>query len=65
MIGGECAIAAALRFNDMGGAMTKTKRTVLLKHRLKALQLPTVLGKCEKVAVRCAAENVNHLSFPL
>ena len=52
---------------DGGGAMTKTetKSTVLLKHHLKALRLPTVLAECEKVAGRCAAENADHLSFLL
>ena len=33
-----------------------TPSTVLLKHHLKALKLPTVLSECEKVATRCAAE---------
>ena len=44
---------------------TETKSTVLLKHHLKALRLPTVLSECEKVALRCAAENADHLSFLL
>jgi DNA replication protein DnaC len=44
---------------------TETKSTVLLKHHLKALRLPTVLAECEKVAGRCAAENVDHLAFLL
>lgn len=44
---------------------TETKSTVLLKHHLKALRLPTVLVECEKVAGRCAAENADHLSFLL
>jgi DNA replication protein DnaC len=44
---------------------TETKSTVLLKHHLKALRLPTVLAECEKVAGRCAAENADHLSFLL
>jgi hypothetical protein len=42
-----------------------TRSTVLLKHHLKALKLPTVLSECEKVANRCAAENVDHLGFLL
>ena len=39
-----------------GVAMTKieTKSTVLLKHHLKALKLPTMHAECEKVAARCA-----------
>jgi DNA replication protein DnaC len=44
---------------------TETKSTVLLKHHLKALKLPTVLGECEKVALRCAVGNVDHLGFLL
>jgi DNA replication protein DnaC len=43
----------------------QTKSTVLLKHHLKALRLPTMLAECEKVAGRCAAENADHLSFLL
>ena len=41
------------------------RSTVLLKHHLKALKLPTVLAECEKVATRCAAENIDHLGFLL
>jgi DNA replication protein DnaC len=44
---------------------TDTKSTVLLKHHLKALKLPTVLAECEKVAARAAADNVDHLGFLL
>jgi DNA replication protein DnaC len=44
---------------------TETKSTVLLKHHLKALRLPTMTAECEKVARRCAAEDVDHLGFPL
>jgi DNA replication protein DnaC len=44
---------------------TDTKSTVLLKHHLKALKLPTVAAECEKVATRAAAENVDHLGFLL
>jgi DNA replication protein DnaC len=44
---------------------TETKSTVLLKHHLKALKLPTILAECEKVAGRCAAENIDHLTFLL
>ncbi len=43
----------------------ETKSTVLLKHHLKALKLPTMHGECEKVASRCARENVDHLGFLL
>ena len=42
-----------------------TQSTVLLKHHLKALKLPTVLSECEKVAGRCAADNVDHLGYLL
>jgi DNA replication protein DnaC len=44
---------------------TDSKSTVLLKHHLKALKLPTLLSECEKVAARCAADNVDHLTFLL
>jgi DNA replication protein DnaC len=43
----------------------ETQSAVLLKHHLKALKLPTMLGECEKVAARCARENVDHLGFLL
>ncbi|OWK37429.1 Mobile element protein [Fimbriiglobus ruber] len=42
-----------------------TTRTVLLKHHLKALTLPTVATECEKVAARSAAANVDHLGYLL
>jgi DNA replication protein DnaC len=44
---------------------TETKSLVLLQHHLKALRLPTILAECEKVAARCAADNVDHLGFLL
>jgi len=44
---------------------TETKSTVLLAHHLKALRMPTILSECEKVAGRCAADNVDHLGFLL
>ena len=44
---------------------TDTRSTVLLKHHLKALKLPTVLSECEKVATRCATENVDHPGYLL
>jgi len=31
---------------------TETKSTVLIRHHLKALKLPTMHGECEKVARR-------------
>ena len=43
----------------------ETQSAVLLKHHLKALKLPTMHGECEKVAARCARENVDHLGFLL
>jgi DNA replication protein DnaC len=43
----------------------ETKSAVLLKHHLKALKLPTMHGECEKIAARCAKENVDHLGFLL
>jgi DNA replication protein DnaC len=42
-----------------------TKSTVLLKHHLKALKLPTMHTECEALAARCAKENVDHLGFLL
>jgi DNA replication protein DnaC len=44
---------------------TETKSVVLLQHHLKALKLPTILAECQKVANRCAADNVDHLGFLL
>ena len=44
---------------------TDTKSTVLLKHHLKALKLPTIHAECEKVASRCAQDNIDHLGFLL
>src|SRR3954463_2834784 len=41
------------------------KSTVLLKHHLKALKLPTMHRECEVLAARCAKENVDHLGFLL
>jgi DNA replication protein DnaC len=43
----------------------ETKTTVLLKHHLKALKLPTMTAECEKIAARCAADNADHLAFLL
>jgi DNA replication protein DnaC len=43
----------------------ETKSLVLLKHHLKALKLPTIHAECEKVAGRCAQDNVDHLGFLL
>jgi DNA replication protein DnaC len=43
----------------------ETQSTVLLKHHLKALRLPTMTAECEKVAARCAKEDVDHLGFLL
>jgi len=43
----------------------ESQSTVLLKHHRKALKMPTILAECEKVAARCAQENVDHLGFLL
>ena len=43
----------------------ETKSVVLLKHHLKALKMPTMHSECEKIAARCAKENVDHLGFLL
>lgn len=39
--------------------------TVLLKHHLKALRLPTVSAECEKVAKQCAGEGDDYLTYLL
>jgi len=44
---------------------TETKSTVLVKHHLKSLKLPTMHGECEKVAARAGKENLDHLAFLL
>jgi len=44
---------------------TETKSAVLLRHHLKALKMPTMLSECEKVAARCAIDNIDHLGFLL
>jgi DNA replication protein DnaC len=43
----------------------ETQSSVLLKHHLKALKLPTMHSECEKVASRAARENLDHLGFLL
>lgn len=43
----------------------ETKSTVLLKHHLKELKLPTMHSECDKVADRCARDNIDHLGFLL
>jgi len=43
----------------------QTKSLVLLQHHLKNLRLPTILRECEKIAARCATDNVDHLGFLL
>jgi DNA replication protein DnaC len=43
----------------------ETKSTVLLKHHLKLLKLPTMNSECEKIAARAAQDNVDHLAFLL
>lgn len=45
--------------------MTTTKSTVLVKHHLKQLKLPTMHAECEKTAARAASENLDHLAFLL
>ncbi|TWT90258.1 transposase [Pseudobythopirellula maris] len=43
----------------------ETKSTVLVKHHLKQLKLPTMHSECEKVAARSAKENLDHLAYLL
>jgi DNA replication protein DnaC len=45
--------------------MSETKSTVLVKHHLKTLKLPTMHSECEKTAVRAAKENLDHLAYLL
>jgi DNA replication protein DnaC len=44
---------------------TETKSTVLVKHHLKQLKLPTMHSECEKTAARAARENLDHLAYLL
>ena len=37
--------------------------TVLLRHHLKALRLPTISAEAEKVAAQAASDNVDHLTY--
>ena len=43
----------------------ETKSLVLLTHHLKALKLRTIHAECDKVACRCAMDNIDHLGFLL
>lgn len=44
---------------------TESKSTVLLKHHLKALKLPTMHRECEKLAARAAQDGADYLAFLL
>jgi DNA replication protein DnaC len=44
---------------------TETRSTVLVKHHLQQLKLPTMTAECEKVAVRAAQDNQDHLGYLL
>ena len=44
---------------------SEKKSTVLLKHHLKQLKLPTMHTECEKIAARAAKDNLDHLAFLL
>jgi len=45
--------------------MTETKTTVLLKHHLSSLKLPTMKSECESMAAQCAKDNDDHLAYLL
>lgn len=45
--------------------MKESKSTVLLKHHLASLKLPTISRECESTAAQCAQENAGHLDFLL
>jgi DNA replication protein DnaC len=47
------------------GKQPASLSTVLLKHHLKQLKLPTMHAECEKIAQRCASDNADHLAFLL
>ena len=42
-----------------------SKSTLLLEHHLKELKLPSFLREYDKMAARCAAENVDHPEYLL
>lgn len=44
---------------------TETKSTVLVKHHLRKLKLPTMYAECEKTAARAAKDNLDHLAYLL
>jgi DNA replication protein DnaC len=44
---------------------TQSKSTVLVKHHLKALKLPTMHSECEKIAARAAQDGADYLAFLL
>ena len=44
---------------------TESKSTVLVKHHLKALKLPTMHSECEKIAARAAQDGADYLAFLL
>ena len=41
------------------------RSTLLLEHHLKELRLPSFLREYSKMAVQCAAENVDHPEYLL
>ena len=43
----------------------ETKTTVLIKHHLKQLKLPTMVSECESLAAQAARDNQDHLAFLL
>lgn len=43
----------------------ETKATVLIKHHLKQLRLPTMASKCEGLAEQAARDNQDHLAYLL
>lgn len=45
--------------------MNESTNTVLLKHHLGQLKLPTIRQECEAMAAQCARENVDHLRYLL
>ena len=43
--------------------MSSDQSTVLLEHHLKVLKLPTMLREYDKIAVRCAKQNIGHHAY--
>jgi DNA replication protein DnaC len=63
-ISASCSSLIRCRRNDSGCSATNTPDTIARKNR-KQLRLPTIHDECQKLAARCAQENVDHLAYLL